>query len=250
MGILKARNTASAEVVVEGEIVTGEAEVAAAAPAAALVQQPKGQVVLAPQVNTVEVELEGIEGGNAFPRIAMDGTDFLRKWLIIDDEETEDARVRELYFIVTAGKKLYQSWDENSNLCQSENNQKTSTDNIPCATCRFNKKFNPDVPNENACKMKYEIHLAEVVQTENGWQFADMDEESLDEEGNAQPRDVVWNMPTSTGLQFMDFVNKDLKKRGLSIGQVVVKAVVKRATNTNDKSIKYSKGDFTAIPLV
>lgn len=203
--------------------------------------QRAGQVIVAPVIGVNDVELEDTEL-SGFSRLSMDGTDIIRKWLVEDGEELPGARTPEIHFIVAEGQKKYQSFDENSNVCESTNGQKTSTQSIPCATCRFNKKYNPDVLDKHGCKMKYEIKVFEVVPADEGWVYADVDETSN------EPREVVWTMPTTTAMRFMEYYNT-LKKAGYGIGQVATHVTVKRITAQKDKNIKYSQAEFEGISL-
>jgi hypothetical protein len=157
--------------------------------------------------------LEGLDGIGSGNRISIDATDFVYK-------QTE-ARVRSLDVVISYGTKLYQYWDDNSQLCQSKDG-KVSEDNILCATCEHKKL--------KECKFKFEIR----------WQEENPDSGEIDE--------VIFTMPTVSAVNFVDYVKK-LAKEGLGVGQVITHMEIERRKSQDGKQT-YSAVVFTKKGLL
>lgn len=152
--------------------------------------------------------LDGIGGGN---RVSIDGTDF--------EYRNQDRRAREITMVVNFARRVYQYWDDNSNLCQSYDG-KTSTDGLLCATCEHKRA--------KECKFKFEVYWNE--ETEDG-----MIEE------------FVITLPTVSAIQFVNYL-KALAREGLGVGQVITQMTIRRETNTANNN-KYSVVQFKKVGL-
>jgi hypothetical protein len=156
--------------------------------------------------------LEGIDGLDTANRYTIDGTEFLLK--------NKNKAVKELQVQVSFGRRLYQYWDEDSNLCQSFDG-KTSEDGLVCATCEHKRN--------KECKFKFELRWYEI------------------DDDTQEPEEVIITLPTVSATQFVDYV-KTLAKKGLGVGQVVTKMTIERIQN-DKANTRYSRVKFESLGI-
>lgn len=178
---------------------------------------PAGGRIDIMQINAGVIEgFDGFDGGN---RVSIDGTDF--------EFKGTERREREMTVIIASAKKLYQFWDKENNnqLCQSFDGR-ISTDGLVCATCEHKRATVSD----DKCKLKAEIHW--FAQGEDG-----------------ETVDMLMTLPTVSAMAFIDYL-KIVGKAGNAINQVITKMTIKRETNRNDKTIKFSKVVFEQVGVL
>ncbi len=155
--------------------------------------------------------LEGLEGIGESNRVGIDGTEF--------EFKQSESRVKELNIVVSTGRKVFQYWDENKTLCQSFDG-KVSTDQLVCATCDHKKSKD--------CKFKFEIRWL-----------------SLNEE-TEEPEEFIMTLPTVSAINFVNYIKKLAKEKGLGVHEVVTNMKIERRVNTSNNS-KYSVVNFENV---
>ncbi len=155
--------------------------------------------------------LEGLDGIGDSNRVSVDGTEFEFK------NSDSERREKVLNINVSAGRKVFQYWDENKTLCQSFDG-KVSTDGLVCATCDHKKAKD--------CKFKFEVRWLELNEEE-------------------EPVEFIMTLPTVSAINFVNYV-KSLSKEELGVHQVITQMTIERRINTSNNS-KYSVVNFENV---
>ena len=156
--------------------------------------------------------LDGMEGMGDSNRVGIDGTEF--------EYKATGERKNSIQMIVSYGRRIYQYWSEDKQLCESYDG-KVSTDNYVCATCDQKRNKN--------CKFKFEIRWLEN-NPETG-----------------EPQELIMTLPTTSAIAFVNYV-KELAKENLGVGQVLTEMTLKRVEN--EAKQKYSIIEFSALSEV